>query len=162
MTRSCLLSLGVFVLTAVPALTAPAPAPPKVPRELLEARLKAARNVAILYQKRYRLGRARFVETLPWSERCLDAELALAEKKADRVAALAAYVRRTRAVEERIKIMAAYPRGPRDGEVEEATYYRVQAEIRYFEATGKSLPPAKDEKGKPEPVPAKRGPEGEK
>lgn len=155
MARSCLLALGVFVLVAAPALAAPAPAPPKVPRELLEARLKAARNVYTLRQRRVQLGTARPAELLGWSERWLDAELALAEKKVDRVAALAAHVRRTRELEKLITAFNRTGASMRD-DVEAATYYRVQAEIRYFEATGKSLPPAKDEKDRPAPGPAKR------
>jgi len=75
------------------------------------------------------------------SERWLDAELALSEKKEDRFAALEAHVARTREVE-RIAFARARAGAGTEADTHAAAYERYNAEIRYFEATGKAPPPA--------------------
>src|SRR5579871_6984545 len=69
---------------------APAPGAPKVPRELLEKRLTEANAAWEMMWDLKRIGRWESVEIPGWSQRLLDAELALAEKQEDRTKALQA------------------------------------------------------------------------
>jgi hypothetical protein len=81
------------------AEAAPAPPAAKVPTELLEKRRDMAENVFKQKTLRYRAGQGLPSELFGWSERWLEAELALSDKKADQTAALQAHVDRTRELE---------------------------------------------------------------
>jgi hypothetical protein len=120
------------------------PAVPKVPKELLKERLDAARNVYKQNMERIKGGIGFPIELLGWSERWLEAELALKDKKEERIAALKAHVNRTREVE-RMLIVYATTGQSKESDAAAGTYDRVNAEIRYFQATGK-LPPKAAEK----------------
>jgi hypothetical protein len=135
------------------------PAVPKVPKELLEKRLVVAKKVWDLkLQSIITFGLAVMppFELLGWSERLLEAELALADKKEDQLKALQGHVDRAREVERVVGIYTL--RGAaRESDVFSATYERLNAVIRYFEATGKlpsPTPKGKDE-GRGELPPAK-------
>lgn len=121
-----------------------APVARKVPKELLEKRLEAVQAVFEQNQKRMQAGQGLPVELLGWSERWLDAELALKDKKADRIAALKAHVNRTRELERLLATHARIGQG-KTSDAAAATYERTNAEIRYFEATGKLLPNVPEE-----------------
>ena len=116
----------------------------KVPKELLEKRLEAVQTVYKQNQMRIRSGQGLPVELLRWSERWLDAELALQDKKADRLAAFKAHVERTRELEQMLTAFAKTGQG-KVSDAAAATYERVNAEIRYFEATGELPPKAPEE-----------------
>jgi RNA polymerase sigma factor (sigma-70 family) len=121
-------------------------APPRqVPKELLEKQLDAARNVFERRQGRIRAGTGLPIELFGWSERWLEAELALSSKKADRLAALKAHVERTRDVDRMMATYAATGLGKKE-DADAATYDRVRAEIRYFQVTGEMPPPRKKDK----------------
>jgi hypothetical protein len=124
-----------------------ASAPRKVPKELLEKRLEAARKVYELHLKRIRGGQGLPNELYGWSEHWFEAEMALSDKKADRIKALAAHVDRTRE-EERLMIAYARSGQGRQADADAATYYRVSAEIQFFEATGE-LPPKRPQEARP-------------
>ena len=135
MFRLVVLSFGLLFGAGAMSLAAPSPAPPKVPKELLEQRVKAAKRT---YERR--LTRIRLAEGMPadlfgWSRRWLDAELALSKDKAARLASLQAHVKRTREVEGIADVYAKAGQGQQD-HADEATYYRIEAEIMLIEAGG--------------------------
>src|SRR5579872_5577398 len=71
-----------------------------VPKELLENRLEAARHVFRDNLQRLKAGQAVCDEGfLSWSERWLVAELAISDKRPDRMAAFKAHVERARELE---------------------------------------------------------------
>jgi hypothetical protein len=111
----------------------PAPAPPKVPKDLLQKRLASARKVFELNLARLKTGQGLPAELFGWSERWLEAELALADKQAERVKALKDHLNRTREVE-RVAVGHARTGQGRQADAEAATYYRLEAEIRLFKA----------------------------
>ncbi|HWG46484.1 MAG TPA: hypothetical protein VN688_27225 [Gemmataceae bacterium] len=120
-----------------------APAIPKVPKELLERRLEAAQKVYKQKTERYKSGIGFPSELFGWSQRWVEAELALKDKKEERLAAFKAHVDRTREVE-RLAIMHAKTGQGMQSDADAATYDRISAEIRFFQAAGKlpSPPPA--------------------
>lgn len=119
---------------------APAPAPRKPPKELLEKRLDEVKIVWDMKMQRLQFRKGQPSDLFGWSERCLEAELALQDEKEGRMKALKAHVDRLRALERIARFNA--DRGLSDViESHAATYERTNAEIRYFEATGK-VPPA--------------------
>jgi RNA polymerase sigma factor (sigma-70 family) len=130
-----------------PPRTEAAPAPPaaKVPRELLEKRRDMAASVFKQNTVRYRAGQGLPSELFSWSERWLEAELALSDKKADQTAALQAHVDRTRELEHLAIAYARTGQG-RPSDADAATYERVNAEIRFFQVTGKLPAPAPETK----------------
>jgi hypothetical protein len=124
-----------------------APAPErKVPKELLQKRLEAARKVYVQNQLRMRAGNGSPKELFGWSRRILEAELPLCVNEAARVAAYRANVERTREVE-RILNRAVQTGIARVADAAAATYYRVEAEILLFKTTGKYTP-EKEENGR--------------
>jgi hypothetical protein len=135
--------LAVFVLGAGAAFVvsinaeraAYARAAQNVPRELLQSRLKAARKVFEMNMQRVQSGVAvADIGMLSWSQRWLDAELAMSDARADRIAAIKAHLERAKEVE---KIAAAHVQAGQGREVDEqmATYFRIDAEIQLSEAT---------------------------
>jgi hypothetical protein len=92
-----------------------------------------------------------------WSERLLEAELAMFDKKEDRIPYLKAHLARTREVE-RLAIVYAKTGQGRQADADAATYERLKADIRFFQATGEVPPPPpevkiKDDGGLPSPRP---------
>jgi hypothetical protein len=83
-------------------------------------------------------------ELFGWSERWLEAELALCDKEADRVKAFRAHLDRTREVE-RMAINYAQTGQGRQADADAATYYRLEAEIRLFKE-GVEPHPAREKK----------------
>jgi len=147
MVRSGFISVGLVLIAGAAGLADPAPAPPKVPKELLTQRLDAAAKVFRLNMARLKAAQAAPSEVFGWSERWLDAELALAEKPADRVKALRDHVNRTREVERAATALAKTGQG-RQADADAATYYRLEAEIRLLKEGGEP-PAANGDKGKP-------------
>lgn len=144
MSRWRVLALCVVAAIALPLRAAPAPER-KVPKTLLQERLQAARKVYDQTRMRVRGGDGRPTDLFGWSERILKAELPLCETEEARVAAYKANVERTREVERILKGLE------RTGNVllsdaNAATYYRVEAEILYFKATGKEAPKKEEKK----------------
>ena len=140
------LALGIVafaVMRSHRSLTAaPVPEARKAPKELLEKRRDAAKRV---WEGKWR----RMVTTVRgvqpsdlfgWSERWLEAELALRDKKEERIAALKAHVDRTRELE-RVAIRYAKMGVGDVADADAATYERIEAEIRYFQTAGKAPPP---------------------
>jgi hypothetical protein len=143
--------IGVFSLGAIGQNSAfqgaPAPAAKKVPKEMLEKRRDAAKQlwkISFALRQGAFKGQGRFNGQLSdlwvWSERWLDAELALYDKKEDRSAALKGHVDRTRQIEQLAKANVQFAAGTSTSVIA-ATYERINAEIRYFEETGKTPPP---------------------
>lgn len=146
MRYSGILSITLVLMVGATALADPPAAAPMVPKQLLEKRLEVTRAVYMQKLKRIRLGQASPSQLFGWSERWLDAELALATKRADRVKALRNHLDRVRKVEE---VMTAFARAGqgRQADTDAATYYRLQAEIRLYKE-GVQPQPAKGKKGK--------------
>jgi hypothetical protein len=71
---------GILIPWDAQGDAAPAPAPPKVPKELLENRLDAAKRVWVQTWQRIRSGHEQPRALFGWSERWLEAELALLDK----------------------------------------------------------------------------------
>lgn len=136
-----------------------APAAFKAPKELLEKRLAEAKVLWDMHYQMFTRGGPRamiFRELFASSERLLEAELALLDNKEDRGKARHAHVDRTREVE-RIAITVAKMGAFWASDVHLATYERLNAEIHYFEATGKapSPPPEAKKENAGESSPAK-------
>jgi hypothetical protein len=136
-----LLSVGLMLVTAAASPADPAPRAPKVPRELLEKRAEAARSVFKQTLARLKTGEPRPSELCGWSERWLNAELALAEKPADRAKALREHVDRTQEVE-RAAVAFAKAGQWRQSDADAATYFRLEAEIRLIKEGGDDKNPA--------------------
>ena len=121
---------------AAPALKAP-----KVPKEMLGKRLEEAKRVwAFYWQARTSRLKIELSDLFGWSERLLEAELALLDKQEGRIKALKSHVDRTRQIEQ---IAIAQVESARSSQfnVHKASYERINAEIRYFQETGKIPPP---------------------
>lgn len=106
--RTLLLAFGCLaacgVLSLLSAASAPGPEMDPQVKKLLEARLETARQGLAEGEKARASGHARFRETLPWSRRVLDCELALAAGKEDRVAAYEKYRTAAKQAEEEAKV----------------------------------------------------------
>lgn len=125
----------LFLLLAAPTVSFAKPdrpkEGPKIPKELLQKRLVAARSV--WEQNRVRIQNAKGLpaELFEWSERWLEAELALCDKEADRVKAFRDHLDRTREVE-RMTAGSALTGQGRQADADAATYFRIEAEIRLY------------------------------
>jgi hypothetical protein len=148
MSRSGLFSICLALGAGPAALADPAPAPPTVPKDLLEKRLDAARKVYRQNMARLKGAQGPPAEVFGWSERWLDAELALSEKPEERVKALRDHLDRTRAVEQTAAALARTGQG-RQADADAAAYYRLEAEIRFLKE-GVPPQPAKPDAGKPD------------
>ncbi len=140
MSRFAYVAIAFFFTGAALAISAspiqkPAKPSAGITPELLEARRDAARTVFQQNLERLKAAELPFDERhVRWSERWLDAELALHDKPADRIAALTANLERTQELE---KLAASRVRTGQGPEVDAlaARYYCLQAEIRLLEAT---------------------------
>ncbi len=153
---SALLMLTVIVLAAWGKLiprgahgnAEPAPERPKVPKELLGKRFAEAKLIWEMQYQLFTRGDRRAMqlrELFGWSERLLEAELALTDKKEERRKAHLAHLDRTRNLEG-IAITLVKLRAGRETDAHVASYDRLSAEIRYFEATGQAPPPPPEAK----------------
>ena len=148
MMRSAMFSISLVLVAAGAAIADQAPGPLKVPKDLLEKRLEAVRKVYEQHSARIKQREGLPAELFGWSERWLEAELALADKQADRVKALRDHLDRTREVE-RAAVGHAKTGQGRQADADAATYYRLEAEIRLHKE-GVEPRPVKGAKGKPD------------
>lgn len=148
MLRSGMYSISLVLVASAAALADQAPAPLKVPKELLEKRLDAARKVFEQNMVRLKASEGLPSELFGWSERWLEAELAVAEKQAHRVKALRDHLDRTREVEHVAVHFAKIGQG-RQADADAASYYRLEAEIRLLKE-GVEPHSAKGVKAKPD------------
>jgi hypothetical protein len=148
MCRSGLLALGLIIIVVGGPLAADQPpAQSRISKELLQRRRDAAQKVYGQILTRLRAAEARPSELFGWSEKWLDADLALADKQTEQLKALKDHLARTREVE-RITTTYAKAGQGRQSDADAATYYRLDAEIRLRKA-GDEVEPPKGEKGKP-------------
>jgi hypothetical protein len=155
---------GVFIPRGAHGDAVPAPAKSKAPKELLEKRRDMAKRIwETKWQVITQTGRMHVSELFGWSERWLEAELALQDKKEERITALKSHADRTREAE-RLSIASWKMRRLTAWDVDAASYERMNAEIRYYEATGKAQPPSpavksdlpeSKQEGRPFPEPKK-------
>jgi hypothetical protein len=142
--------LGTFCVimlsTAGPTFAFPDSPPPTIPKDLLEKRVEAARKVYEQKKTRLQSGQGLPAELFDWSERWLDAELALRDKKDERVKALRDHLDRTRELERMMQASARAGLGVQ-ADVEAATFFRLGAEIRLVKE-GVKPHPAKERKEK--------------
>jgi hypothetical protein len=129
MSRSALLSANLILLAATRGLADPAPVPPQVSKALLEKRAEAARKVFQQKSAQVKGALGRPSDLFGWSERWLEAELALAEKSADRATALRDHLDRVRDIERAAVSLAKTGQGSQ-ADADAATYFRLDAEIR--------------------------------
>ncbi len=128
-----LLALLASLLIAADPAGEKRAAPSPVVGELLVQRLHSAQAV---YQQD--LARIRAAEAVAddrlaaWSERWLDADLALSGKPAERIAALRAHLERTREIEKLAGHRAKIGQG-READMHATAWYRINAEIRLAE-----------------------------
>ena len=148
MVRFRMFSIGLVLVAGIAALADPAPAARKVPRELLEKRLESARKVFEQNMVRLKAREGLPAELFGWSERWLAAELALADRPANRVKALRDHLDRTREVERAAVNFARTGQG-RQADADAATYYRLEAEIRLLKE-GVEPQGVKSDKEKPD------------
>ena len=107
-----------------------------IPRELLEERRDAAREVFQQGLRQLQDGQLLPGALSEWSQRWLDAELALTDAREWRAAALEAHLERSKQVEEIAATFAKTGQG-RQADAEAARYFRSDAEIRLREAKGR-------------------------
>ena len=158
MFRLAVLSSAVLFCAGATCLAAPAPKAPKIPKELLEERVKAARDTYEGILERLMIDPNRpsgFRELPQWSRRWLEAEKALSDKKEDRLKALTAHWRRMKELEKKVsgyvRVGVAHVADARA-----ATYYRTEAEIWLIQAGGEvpkadKAPAADEDLLKPRP-----------
>jgi hypothetical protein len=117
----------------------------KIPKELLQERLRAAQAAYKQNFERVRVHLAAPLDAkLPeWSERWLKAELAvvIGDNKKDRLVAYQDHLERVKAVE-RLAIALSKTGQGRQSDADGATYFRVEAEIWLLQAGGKLTQPA--------------------
>ncbi|HVW00388.1 MAG TPA: hypothetical protein VHB77_08610 [Planctomycetaceae bacterium] len=133
MSRSGLFSLCLVLLTLAVVSANPEPSASNVPRKILEERVAAARAIYEQNLFRYRGGETIPSDLFEWSENWLEAELPLAETPADRVRILQNHLDRSRVVEKIAKAYFTTGQG-RQSDAMAATYFRLGAEVRLFEA----------------------------
>jgi len=129
------LLLVVFCLawgSACPAANDPVPDL----KELLKARLEVAQEGMRVAENELQAGRASVKDTFVWSRRLLEAQLAVSEKKTERVAAHEAYLKRAKAVEQMAKAQFDAGRVTVKDYLE-AKFDRLEAEIGLKRAAGK-------------------------
>ncbi len=135
--------VGILVLWRIgiphAVIAAPAPEARKVPKELLEKRRDAVQRVFNGKMQRVPRGLAQTDEFFGWSERLLEAELALSEQKENQITAFKAHLDRTREIE-RIVTRMVKAGIATNADLDVAAYERINAEIRYFQGTGKDAP----------------------
>jgi hypothetical protein len=133
-----MVALGLVGFTAGAPL--PAPIPPKepeVPLELRKAQLKAALAVYTRQSEDYNAGRGGTgSDRIEWARRVLDARLALAGGRDERIAACRSYVDEMKAFEKvcKSKVDAGTASA---GDLKVAEYWRIEAEILLFKAEAK-------------------------
>lgn len=115
------------------------PAGSSVSRELLEKRQETARKVYQQNLSQFQAGQLHPAELFGWSERWLEADLALAATKEDRTKAFQSHFERVRG-QERTAIAYAKSGQARQADADAATYHRLEAEIRLLNE-GVPLPP---------------------
>jgi hypothetical protein len=151
---------GILIPRGAQSEAAPAPVAQTVPKELLERRLEVVNMVWEMNRRRFLGGKVALPnDLLGWSERMLEAELPLLDTQKDRITALQKHMDRTREVEQIFFRMADVGVG-RIVDAHAATYERLNAEIRFFEATGEVPPPPrillekqrKQQPGEPPPL----------
>ena len=127
--------MSSILFSAKSAPSAPAQTSVKVPKELLQKQLETARAVFREDLARLKVGEAIFDEKfMMWSERWLDAELALSDKPTDQVAALKAHLDRIKEIEKLAEAWTRIGQGHASDALA-ATYFRVTAEIKLQQAT---------------------------
>jgi hypothetical protein len=138
MSRSLTIPLLLVVFCLASGSACPAANDPAVPdlKELLKARLEVAQEGMRVAEKELQAGRASVKDTFVWSRRLLEAQLAVSEKKAERVAAHEAYLQRAKAVEEMAKALFDAGRVTVKDYLE-AKFDRLEAEIGLKRAAGK-------------------------
>jgi hypothetical protein len=141
-TQALTVLIGSLFVYSPPGLGAAAPAPAKVPVELLKERVEAARKTwQQIVASSYGLGLPTREmgpeDAYLWSRRWLEAERALNEKQADQVAACEAHLNRMKDLEKAARNAheAKLAKGP--WVVSAARFYRVEAEIWLAEARAK-------------------------
>ena len=144
MSRLYPLYVSLILSIAASAVAAPAEPPPKIPKELLEKRVEAASKAYLLKKTRIQNANGLPAELFGWSERWLESELALRDKKSERVQALRDHLDRTREVERFAAAQAQAGQGLQ-ADADAATYFRLEAEIRLVKEGVKPHPA----KGKP-------------
>lgn len=121
-----------MVLSADPA----APSA-KIPKDLIEKQLQAARSVFQDDLARLEIGETIFDQNVMlWSERWLDAELALSDQPADRVSALKSHVNRLKEIAALVEARARGGQG-RNADTHAVRYFLISAELRLSQAAGK-------------------------
>jgi hypothetical protein len=126
MCRNAFVSL--FFCAAVSAAPISEPAQPKVPEELLKARLAAVRQVFAAAREEALAGRGTIDDMPVWSQRLLEAERALATTKAEHVAACRQHLERMQEFEKMQK--ARFDAGRiAVKDFAAATYHRADAAV---------------------------------
>ena len=133
---SMALSLVLACALSRQAVPAPSPAAPEVPQELLKARLETARKGLEAAQGEHKAGRGRLEAVFFWTQRVVEAELALSDKKADRIAAHEKLVKLAKDIEETAKAHFDVGQASHQ-ELLDAAYRRIEAEIELARAKAK-------------------------
>lgn len=135
--RTLIAMFGSIVLLLAPEGLSAADAPD--PDKLLQERAATAREGMEVAEALYAAGQLLFDQVTVWARRLRDAELAIAKKPKDRVAALEAHLKQARKLEE---LADARQKELKAGtlEVTEMKYLRVEAEIDLEKAKKDSAP----------------------
>ena len=121
----------------------------KVPKEVLQNRVEAARRVYQQNLVRVQSGAGIPADLFGWSERWLESELAVCDTVSERVKALRGHRDRTRDVERITGTKARMGKGTQ-ADADAAMYFRLEAEIRLYKE-GVKPQPAKELKDRTAP-----------
>lgn len=138
------LAIAVLAVSANAKPVRPADVP-KAPKELLQKRVEAAQRVFEQQFKRAKGGTvSSAADVCVWSERWLNAELALCENRQERIKALEEHLKRVRAAEALAETFVRAGQAAR-ADLDAVTYFRLDAEIRLHEegVDPSAAPPAK-------------------
>lgn len=121
------------VLLAAGSLSAVSADDPPDLAKLLKERVEVARTGMEAADAMFLAGRLTFDQVTVWSRRLVDAELAVAKNKRERVAALEEFVKRAKAHED--IAMARFRAGQASNlDVTEMKYNRIEAEVQLEKA----------------------------
>ena len=133
--------LGSVLSLATSAAGRPLPEPsktkePAVPRELLQAQFETVQVVFTAQWEKFQAGSGTIDEATLWSRRLLDARLAIAATREDRIAACRACLDQMKEIEKVSKSRFDAGRGT-IADYKASVYFRIEAEIQLYKAEAK-------------------------
>lgn len=130
MSRPRLLLLGLVFACGIIFLSGSAQRSHRIPKHLLQQRLETVQEVFEQKMDRFKANEGTLSELFAWSERWLDAQLALSANESGRREACKNHLNRTHQVELVLVSQVSAGRA-QQADAAAAKYYRLEAEIRH-------------------------------